>query len=358
MQSEGDGRRHIRWMAGLSLAAHVLLFAWVSRTPHSAVLETSPSVVDVLELDAEVDWAPARDLATDPTEPSTAPSLAPSALGATNSAPDTSAPPSSNALGGPGLDGDAPLDAVAGAESSDPSDPAAAPGAGEGGTGRRRLSLDQLGVGQSDFRPGAPVDRRRGSMDQRLRVDPTARLQRDLSTAIVHDDVAKGLGPEGPVITAVVAAAHRDVIPFNTRGRLAITADTEGRVTAIDVLSSDGSPNAWNQLAKEVFSALSGKKLRPMGGRGYRFVLAVDSRNQLPSGADPGVDISAFGLPLKKGSGARSHGVRLLDPTTGSLLGGSMDLSDIGQVARRVVHAHLESLQLAGEARPTGGVTP
>jgi hypothetical protein len=95
-----------------------------------------------------------------------------------------------------------------------------------------------------------------------------------------------------------------------------------------------------------------------MGGHGYRFVLAVDSRNQLPSGADPGVDISAFGLPLKKGSGARSHGVRLLDPTTGSLLGGSMDLSDIGQVARRVVHAHLESLQLAGEARPTGGVTP
>jgi hypothetical protein len=68
---------------------------------------------------------------------------------------------------------------------------------------------------------------------------------------------------------------------------------------------------------------------------------------ELPSGADPGLEVRALGLPIKRGQGERSARIDILNPLTLaaplSVLG---DPADIGATARRMVRAHVVSEEL------------
>jgi hypothetical protein len=185
-------------------------------------------------------------------------------------------------------------------------------------------------------------------MPQRKKtVDYSARLSDGMVAMIAQDDQRKGLGPEGPAITHVLASAYAGSVPDNANARLSITADGEGRVVSVQVLTTDGARDQWNQLAQQVLEKLRDQRLRVMGRRGFRFTLQVNSRVQMPSGADPGVSVNAFGVPIAKGRGPRSTSIDVLNPTNpGNVLGVAGDLADIGAVARRIVRAHLESLDV------------
>jgi hypothetical protein len=95
--------------------------------------------------------------------------------------------------------------------------------------------------------------------------------------------------------------------------------------------------------------------------------LRVTSREALPSGADPGLAINLLGQEVKAGAGDRSTRIEILTPKivveeyqllasdphskipvihfSLGIFGLLGDPVDIGAVARRVVHAHLVSLE-------------
>lgn len=125
---------------------------------------------------------------------------------------------------------------------------------------------------------------------------------------------------------------------------------------------SDGDIAGWRDIARQVKARLSGKPGRPVGGRGVVSRIAVKTELKLPAGHDPGTEVSVGGVTVKKGEGPKSTKVTILDPTPklhwvpvtpGSkdlipipsigltILGTDADPSEIGAVARRVVHAHV-----------------
>ncbi|HSC86709.1 MAG TPA: hypothetical protein VLC09_05540 [Polyangiaceae bacterium] len=340
----GQGERRIGAMAGISLAAHLLALGaamgWGAARAVSPAPARSDEVLVELGLEQDVDTA---------VEEEGSPG---GSLSGADAAHAAERAPSSRVARVSGGEEGSVVDAAPGVPLSTEellvAEGSAPDGVASRGPARPRLSLDQLGVGRAMF---LPPGERAGAPAGRARIDASERIQTHLSQELTRQDVQKGLGPEGPVVSQVIAVAHSGTVPFNSRARLSISADEEGRITRIEVLSSDGAQADWEKLAREVQARLADKRLRTLGGRGYRFTLRVESRNQLPSGADPGMDISTLGIPIQKGQGPRSSSVRLLDPTTGSIVAVNGDLADLGQIARRVVHAHLEALHLSSGPR-------
>jgi hypothetical protein len=86
----------------------------------------------------------------------------------------------------------------------------------------------------------------------------------------------------------------------------------EGGKIDFNLLGTSTDRAAWNTLFEQAKRELAGKKLLPpKGSRGIEYEIRVESRVQMPSGADPGFRISAFGKELKKGEGKRANGIDL-----------------------------------------------
>jgi len=195
-------------------------------------------------------------------------------------------------------------------------------------------------------------------------------VRRSIAEALLTHDRGEGLGSEGPAVAAIEKAVYESAISVKTRAVLSVVADAEGVVTGVSCV--DGNHSEWDKLAEEIAKALQGKRLRkPPGGRGVAMRIEVTSREELPSGRDPGLEVRALGFPLKRGRGPNSTRVDILniepkividlpdpqdDPSVGqaaavrfprahiqliNLFGLSGDLVDIGAAARRVVHARV-----------------
>jgi hypothetical protein len=255
-------------------------------------------------------------------------------------APVASASTGSEAPAGPALPGAA--------------EPAAAAPGGSG----PQLSLRDLGVDRGSNPFIGPVTERpteRQVLNQRLR--------HALRGEIARQDQARGLGPEGPAVTAVTDIVMASATAPNTSALLRVRTDGAGGVTLVDVLEADRDGDEWQRIAAELVRALAGKKLRvPAGSDGVSFQLRVVSRVQLPSGADPGLSVDVLGIPLKKGDGDRSTKISILSPVikevevpdsngirvpvvSFAIIGAAGDLADIGAVARRLVSAYLVTME-------------
>lgn len=229
--------------------------------------------------------------------------------------------------------------------------------AAPGGSGPQ-LSLRDLGVdrGSNPFMGSVteqPTERQ--LLNQRLR--------HALRGEIAKQDQARGLGPEGPAVTAVTDLVMASATAPNTSALLRVRTDGAGGVTLVDVLEADRDGDEWQRIAAELVRALAGKKLRvPAGSNGVSFQLRVVSRVQLPSGADPGLSVDVLGIPLKKGDGDRSTKLSILSPVikevevpdsngvrvpvvSFAIIGAAGDLADIGAVARRLVSAYLVTME-------------
>ena len=160
-------------------------------------------------------------------------------------------------------------------------------------------------------------------------------------TGLAHDREI-GLGPEGPVLHALGDATMASFAPVKGRAVFRAVADGTGMIVGIEVLSCDGGRDGWVNAAELARQALKGKKLRPPSAATQAEMrIEIVSEMKMPSGHDPGVDVSVLGLPIAKGDGPQSTQVRILDPFSLSFLAGTADPSDVGAKPRRVVHTRV-----------------
>lgn len=175
------------------------------------------------------------------------------------------------------------------------------------------LGLDELGVGANNPLLGS----RFGSAPARAARAPNVApgIQRSMAQAEVDRDARIGLGPQGPVLSALEVATSRAPGPLNGHARFTAVVSGEGKLESFDVIDVGEAYATWRAIAKRVLAALAGRRLHQVAsGRAVRLVVDVVSREALPSGAKPG-----FKIPI------------------------TFDLSDIGAQTSRVVHVHLVS---------------
>jgi hypothetical protein len=113
-------------------------------------------------------------------------------------------------------------------------------------------------------------------------------------------------------------------------------------IVGIDVVSCDGARDGWANAAELAREALKGKKLRlPSTATSAVMRIEIVSEMKMPSGHDPGVDVSVLGVPLTKGAGKQATQVKMLDPLSLNAFALAGDPVDIGAKARRVVRTRL-----------------
>lgn len=80
----------------------------------------------------------------------------------------------------------------------------------------------------------------------------------------------------------------------------------------IEVVDCDSG--GWANATELALDALRGKKLRmPSTAKRATMRIEIVSEMKMPSGRDPGVDVSILGVPITKGDGRQATQVRLLD---------------------------------------------
>ncbi len=255
-----------------------------------------------------------------------------------------------------------------GAQAPAPELPSPEPGSGQGRAARKApgLTLEQLGIGEHNpfF-----ADAARTIGDK---PPPGEGIRHSLHDAIVKSDQARGLGPEGPVLTLLEAQTRASDSIMNGSALVRVITDGRGRVIGVELVEASSDEAAWRKVAQGLLEALRKVELRvPHGGRGVTLDVRVTSRVQLPSGLDPGTGVDILGIPLKKPGGKHSPHITILgfEPKgyvvklpdgkviklpllrLDKLLAVSGDLSDLSGKAQRLVHAHLERLS----ANESGG---
>ena len=83
----------------------------------------------------------------------------------------------------------------------------------------------------------------------------------------------------------------------------------------MSVLEANRDYDKWAEVARRSRITLASAALRPpAGARGLELEVRVEVRDELPSGADPGLEVDLLGIPLKHGKGDRSARLSLLEP--------------------------------------------
>jgi hypothetical protein len=177
-----------------------------------------------------------------------------------------------------------------------------------------------------------------------------------------------GLDIGGPVVGLAEDLARASAAPVRSSAHFDLTADAGGNVTSVALAEATDGWDGWKQVAEALAAALRGRPLRvPSSARGVVMRLEVTSDVQLPSGFDPGVEVSVLNIPFKKAppDQKRPRRVEILkiepkieevpaDPSLsgsaklpryrlslGKIFGIAFDPVDIGAPAQRVVHAHI-----------------
>jgi hypothetical protein len=93
------------------------------------------------------------------------------------------------------------------------------------------------------------------------------------------------------------------------------TANADGEVTGLELADTEGDRPGWADARRIALEALRGKKLRLPAGTG-RAVMRIEvvSTWKLPSGHDPGTELTLFHIPVTKGEGKQATKVSVLDP--------------------------------------------
>ncbi len=262
------------------------------------------------------------------------------------------------APGGAGIEaGEAGESGLAGAASD-----GSRPGSEGAGTARApSLSLAQLGV---EGRLAYPIVRPPLRPSERQTAE--VRLQRSMSQTVAQRDTELGLGPHGPIVGVLEQQVHRSTIPLEATALFRARVDERGRLVELTLLEANAGYRDWQAVGQRARQALAVRTLRvPDGARGIALDIRVVSREQLPSGADPGLDVSVGGLTVKEGKGDRSGSVDILKPELKlemveipnpgggdpirlpqlklgmNILNLGVDPADIGQHSRRVVSAEV-----------------
>lgn len=204
------------------------------------------------------------------------------------------------------------------------------------------LSLAALGVdGTNPFLDRGDPAAARAAKAARVK----RRLDRALAQGLTNKDVALGRGAGGPVLRALEAATYASTAPLNGSASFILVIDSEGKLVSSVLGNASGDREAWARVARQTAQALAQRKLQVPRGKSVQLAIEVTSHLELPSGADPGLELSAQGIPLKKGGGPRSTKLDIsIFPFPAATVYG--DPADIGSRARRMVRAHVVSEEL------------
>jgi hypothetical protein len=330
-QQQGKGYR-VRWALG-SLVLHALLLTFAATRPERPAA-TARALVPPAELEVDVEPLPVAvddSQAADATEPSSQP--APAAAVARRG--DSSA--------AAGVD-----DQLATSEEAEPGDGAedASGEAPASSATAPRLGLAQLGLtGPNQFLDRAASEPLPAPVKRRETVNK--RLDRALAQGLHDQKTALGLGAGSPVMRSLEAAVYGSTAPLNGNALFTFIIDSDGKLVSSSLGDVSSDRDKWERVARQAAQALAQRQLPVPKGRSVRLTVAVTSHLELPSGADPGLEVRALGIPLKKGEGPRSTRVDILNPLNPmaplSLIG---DPADLGGKARRMVRSHVVSEEL------------
>ena len=151
-------------------------------------------------------------------------------------------------------------------------------------------------------------------------------IQKSLHDALAAKDHELGLDTGGPLVAIAEEATRPSDAPENSRAVFEVTIDANGDVTGIRVVDASQGRPQWDRVASRMGATLRSRRIPLRAkGKGIVVTLEVRSRFTLPSGSSNGVDLKPY--------------------ADGTSAGGQVgfDLSDIGQHAKRDVHARVLS---------------
>ncbi|MBN1605403.1 MAG: hypothetical protein JW940_02160 [Polyangiaceae bacterium] len=182
---------------------------------------------------------------------------------------------------------------------------------------RRHLSLEALGVTPgahmawdlpTEARP-SPAERRQQELDASQQ-----RLARSMQQLTIEQDGKIGLGPQGPILRALSREAVGSLAAAPSYAVVLARIDDKGTLT-LHLVEANRDYEHWAAMTRRAQVALASTTLRPpAGARGLELEIRLDVRNQLPSGADPGLGVDLLGIPIQRGKGDRSAKLKLLEP--------------------------------------------
>jgi hypothetical protein len=291
----------------LAIVLHVGIMLALAALPKPVAAIEAPSLelYDVAEVTATHDETPVPPAPSEPSEPGTR----------TRNALATSA----GEVRPSGMINGAAHSSAGEVLTAQPSPTPEAPGgwsfSSTGGASASAIGLDGKNVilGQNIVPPAASGELAGGDGAP---VDPAKRMAAIMKADLHADDVAKGLGSSGPVISNLESVVRRSMIPDESKARFVVDTDAAGAVISVRTSGGKGDESAWNALCADLKTSLASTKFKvPSGWNGIRMVVDLDSHMARPSG-----NTSAAKL---------GHG------------GIEGDLSDIGAAAHRVVHARV-----------------
>jgi hypothetical protein len=153
-------------------------------------------------------------------------------------------------------------------------------------------NLDAIGLGP----PGAPnrfvtaehdADPTSASPAPPTAAEAKRAVEDSLAAAKNARDTDVGLGPEGPVLSALEGATYGSTAPERGGASFLVVVDASGSVTGLRLQSSRGGESGWLDVRDRAARALAGKRLALRGGKGAELTIAVESDVGLPSGAAP-----------------------------------------------------------------------
>jgi hypothetical protein len=210
------------------------------------------------------------------------------------------------------------------------------------------------GSGQEGPLGGGKEDDREGDNEGDKEAERTMRSQ------LRDRDRQLGLGASGPVVAAVEDIARTSTASIESHAVLDVVANGEGEIVSVSVTDVSEDRAGWQEIAKSLLASLRTKRLRvPHRSRGVAMTIEVDSRESLPSGAAPGVNVALFDQKIAHGKNERAASVTILPlakiavthpgkpgetttlvlPVPVPIIAGTFDVSDIGARGSRIVHA-------------------
>jgi hypothetical protein len=156
------------------------------------------------------------------------------------------------------------------------------------GLGRTRHLLGRGGAGSGEGERRADDEGKQASDRAAI---AKANANAALRSVLSAQDQDLGLGPGGPVATAIHDAVPRSLAPLRGRALLRARLDGGGSVVAIDVLDAVGARAEWLDAARLALGALKGTVIRmPKGARSGEVRVEVSSAVRLASGRSVGAD--------------------------------------------------------------------
>lgn len=161
--------------------------------------------------------------------------------------------------------------------------------------------------------------------------NPNKAAENAVRSALRARDLSLGLGPEGPILSALSEVAYATSSPARGVATFTIVVGGDGAVASVQL---DGDSAEWSEVLRELKKKLTSQRLALRGARGARLRVELTSDVLLASGSRPNEKLKT---PL-----TRSDAVR---PTTTDNSSGTtlltFDLTDLTPRARRVVHTRL-----------------